>query len=80
VTEVKIKVAVLLNINANADVRTINSLKPLTATLIKLPFTYNGQPWPAGVAQPERMVDLAVSGAQRCSLRYWVAGSLSGTG
>jgi hypothetical protein len=64
VAEVKIKVAVLLNINANADVRTINSLKPLTATLNKLLFTYNGQPWPAGVAQPERMVDLAVSGAE----------------
>lgn len=64
VAEVKIKVAVLLNINANADVRTINSLKPLTANLMKLPYTYSGQPWPAGVAQPKRMVDLAVSGAE----------------
>ena len=53
--------------------RAANSLKPLTRcqqpeatdnTLNKLPYTYSDQPWPAGVAQPERMVDLPVSGAE----------------
>ena len=44
--------------------RTANGLKALRADLVPLPFDRDGRPWPPGVAQPRRMIDLAVSGAE----------------
>ena len=50
---------------ANDDARRYNSVRPVGATLRPLPFTHDGLPWPAEVMQPQRMLDLAVSGAEQ---------------
>ena len=49
---------------ANDTVRTINSLRAVSAVLAQLRYTHDGKPWPAAVPQPARFVDLAVSGAE----------------
>jgi hypothetical protein len=50
---------------ANEDVRRFNSVRPVGAPLMALPFAYDGTPWPAHVQQPGRMLDLAVSGSEQ---------------
>lgn len=44
--------------------RTANGLKALRAELVPLPYDRNGRPWPRGVEQPRRMIDLAISGSE----------------
>ena len=44
--------------------RAANRLKALRAELVPLPFDRDGRPWPPGVKQPRRMIDLAVSGGE----------------
>lgn len=51
--------------HSNENVRRYNSVRPVGAPLAPLPFTYEGKPWPQGVQQPARMLDLAVSGAEQ---------------
>lgn len=50
---------------ANEDVRRSNSARPVGAPLTALPFAHDGSAWPADVAQPGRMLDLAVSGSEQ---------------
>ena len=50
---------------ANEEVRRYNSVRPVGAQLMALPFTHDGSAWPAHVQQPGRMLDLAVSGSEQ---------------
>ena len=49
----------------NESARRSNSVRPVGAPLVPLPYTYEGMPWPQDVQQPARMLDLAVSGAEQ---------------
>ena len=49
---------------SNAAARLANALKACEAPLKALPFGCDGRPWPAGIAQPATLLDLAVSGAE----------------
>ena len=49
---------------ANDAVRMANGLKSLTAPLTQLLFNHSGGAWPADVAQPSCLLELAVSGAE----------------
>ena len=48
----------------NDATRRANGLKSLTVPLLPLRFNHSGSPWPADVAQPARLGDLAVSGSE----------------
>ena len=63
--EIAATVSMLKAEHSNENVRRYNSVRPVGAPLAPLPFTYEGKPWPQGVQQPARMLDLAVSGAEQ---------------
>lgn len=54
----------LLGARANDAARLANALKACDAPLKPLPRGCDGRPWPAEVAQPATLLDLAVSGAE----------------
>ena len=54
----------LVGARANDVARLANALKACEAPLRPLPYGCDGRPWPADVAQPATLLDLAVSGAE----------------
>ena len=61
---VEASVLQLVGARANDVARLANALKACEAPLRPLPNSCNGRPWPADVAQPATLLDLAVSGAE----------------